>query len=63
MAKDLFEAGGVPLLIKALIKGGYIHTQEMTVTGKTIGENHSVALGLEPEVMVSYANEYAPDAS
>ena len=53
MAKDLFGAGGVPLLIKALIKGGYIHTQEMTVTGKTIGENHE-AIAWNPQQKVVY---------
>ena len=53
MAKDLFEAGGVPLLIKALIKGGYIHTREMTVTGKTIGENHE-AIAWNPQQKVVY---------
>ncbi len=41
VAKDMHEVGGVPVLIKALIKGGYIHEDCMTVTGKTIGENHA----------------------
>jgi dihydroxy-acid dehydratase len=37
--KDLAEAGGVPLLMKALMDGGYLHGDCMTVTGKTIAEN------------------------
>src|SRR5918993_1850489 len=37
--KDLAEAGGVPLLMKALLDGGYLHGGCVTVTGKTIAEN------------------------
>ena len=39
VAKDLFEIGGVPVLMKALLDGGYLHGDCMTVTGKTIAEN------------------------
>ena len=40
VAKDLYEIGGVPILIKALLEGGYLHENCMTVSGKTIAENH-----------------------
>ena len=40
VAKDLYEIGGVPILIKALLDGGLLHTDCLTVTGKTIAENH-----------------------
>ncbi|WP_055048799.1 dihydroxy-acid dehydratase [Devosia sp. A16] len=39
VAKDLFEAGGIPLVMKALLEGGYLHGDCMTVTGKTVAEN------------------------
>lgn len=39
VAKDMFEIGGVPVLMKALLDGGYLHGDCMTVTGKTIAEN------------------------
>ena len=39
VAKDLFEVGGVAVVMKALLEGGYLHGDCMTVTGKTIGEN------------------------
>ena len=39
VAKDMFEAGGIPLLMKALLDGGYMHGDVMTVTGKTMAEN------------------------
>jgi len=41
VAKDLYDVGGVPTIIKSLIDGGYINGDCMTVTGKTIGENHT----------------------
>ena len=39
VAKDLYEAGGIQVIIKTLLDSGYIHGDEMTVTGKTIREN------------------------
>jgi len=39
VAKDLFDVGGVPVLMKALLDGGYLHADCLTVTGKTIAEN------------------------
>jgi dihydroxy-acid dehydratase len=39
VAKDMGEAGGMPMLLKTLLEGGYIHGDCMTVTGKTIAEN------------------------
>ncbi len=38
VAKDLYEAGGVPIVMKELRKAGLIHEDCMTATGKTIGE-------------------------
>ena len=37
VAKDLFEAGGVPLLMKTLLDHGFMHGDCMTVTGRTHG--------------------------
>jgi len=37
--KDLHDIGGVPVLMKALLEGGYLHGDCLTVTGKTIAEN------------------------
>ncbi|MGA0531477.1 dihydroxy-acid dehydratase [Hansschlegelia sp. KR7-227] len=39
VAKDLFEVGGVPLLMKTLLDHGYLHGDCLTVTGRTIAEN------------------------
>jgi dihydroxy-acid dehydratase len=37
--KDLYDVGGVPVLMKTLLDGGYLHGDCITVTGKTIAEN------------------------
>jgi dihydroxy-acid dehydratase len=39
VAKDLFEAGGVPLLLKTLLDHGYLHGEVITVTGRSLKEN------------------------
>ncbi|HEX7198547.1 MAG TPA: dihydroxy-acid dehydratase, partial [Dongiaceae bacterium] len=39
VANDMYEVGGVPVLMKALLEGGYLHGDCLTVTGKTIAEN------------------------
>ena len=39
VAKDLYEAGGVPVLLKALAEGGHLNMNCLTVTGKTLKEN------------------------
>jgi len=39
VAKDLYEIGGVEIIMKALMDGGYLHGDCITVTGKTLEEN------------------------
>ena len=39
VAKDMYEAGGVYMLMKTLLAGGFLHGDCMTVTGKTLAEN------------------------
>ncbi len=38
-AKDMYEVGGVQVILKTLLDGGYIHGDCLTVTGKTMAEN------------------------
>jgi dihydroxy-acid dehydratase len=42
VAKDMFEAGGIPLLMKTLLDNGYLHGDPLTVTGRTMAENMAV---------------------
>ena len=39
VAKDMFEAGGVPLLMKTLLDHGHLHGECITVTGRSIADN------------------------
>lgn len=49
--EDLNEAGGVYAVMKELADAGLLHTECMTVTGKTIGENIKNAVNKNPEVI------------
>ena len=39
VAKDMYEAGGVYMVMKTLLDGGFLDGNPLTVTGKTLGEN------------------------
>ncbi|NMW31558.1 dihydroxy-acid dehydratase [Altererythrobacter sp. RZ02] len=39
VARDMHDAGGVYMLMKTLLDGGFLDPEPMTVTGKTLGEN------------------------
>ncbi len=39
VAKDLFEVGGIPMIMKTMLDHGFLHGDCMTVTGRTIAEN------------------------
>ncbi len=61
VAKDMWEAGGVPMLMKTLLDGGYLHGDCMTVTGKTIAENlKDVKFNADQDVMRPATNPLAP---
>ena len=62
VAKDMWKAGGVPMLLKTLMDGGYIHGNCMTVTGKTMKENlKNVKFNSNQKVMRKYNNPLSPD--
>src|SRR5512136_1005654 len=61
VAKDLFEIGGVPMLMRALLDGGYLHGDCITVTGKTVAENlKDVKFNPDQKVMRDTKNPLAP---
>ncbi|HUW74022.1 MAG TPA: dihydroxy-acid dehydratase [Methyloceanibacter sp.] len=61
VAKDLFEAGGVPLLMKTLLDNGYLNGDCLTVTGRTIAENLSkVSWNPDQDVVRSADNPLTP---
>ena len=52
VANDLYEAGGIPFLAKRMAEAGLLHTDELTVTGKTIGEEANASTETEGQVVV-----------
>ena len=62
VAKDMWKAGGVPMLLKTLLEGGYIYGECMTVTGKTMRENlKKVKFNPKQKVMRKYNNPLSPN--
>ncbi len=57
--EDLNEAGGVYAVMKELADIGLLHTDCMTVTGRTIGENIAGAVNRNPEVIRPVENPYS----
>jgi dihydroxy-acid dehydratase len=54
LGESFFRAGGVPAVMGELIKAGRIHTDVMTATGKTMGENLQGAESEDLEVITTY---------
>ncbi len=62
VAKDMWLAGGVPMLLKTLYDGGYIHGNCMTVTGKTMKENlKGIKFNPKQKVLRAYNKPLSPD--
>ncbi len=62
VAKDMWKAGGVPMLLKTLLDGGYIHGNCMTVTGLTMKENlKKVKFNNKQKVMRKFNNPLSND--
>ena len=61
VAKDMWEAGGVPMLMRTLLDGGFIDGSCVTVTGKTVAENlKHIAFNPNQKVMRTVSNPLAP---
>jgi dihydroxy-acid dehydratase len=59
--KDLHDIGGVPVIMKALLDGGYLHGDCLTVTGRTVAENLAkVCVPSGQDVVRPTSNPYAP---
>lgn len=61
VAKDLFEAGGIQMVLRVLYDGGYLHGDCLTVTGKTMAENlEGVIFRTDQEVIRPLSNPLLP---
>jgi dihydroxy-acid dehydratase len=56
VAKDLFDVGGVPIVIKTLLDEGLLVGDCLTVTGKTLAENHAGVVFPEDQDVVRPAS-------
>jgi dihydroxy-acid dehydratase len=61
VAKDMFEAGGMPVLLRTLLDGGFLHGDCLTVSGRTMAENlKGVAFNARQEVIRPYTKPLSP---
>jgi len=61
VAKDMHEAGGVYMLMKTMLDGGFLDPSPMTVTGKTLGENiEEITWNPDQKVIYSVASPITP---
>ncbi|MDJ0686011.1 MAG: dihydroxy-acid dehydratase [Alphaproteobacteria bacterium] len=61
VAKDLYEIGGVGVVLKALLDGGFLHGDCITVTGKTLAENlEGVTLPTDQDVVRPTSDPITP---
>ena len=61
VAKDMYEAGGMPVLLRTLLDGGFLHGDCLTVTGKTLAENlEGVSFNENQKVIYPYTNPITP---
>jgi dihydroxy-acid dehydratase len=61
VAKDVYDIGGVPQILKALLEGGVLHGDCLTVTGKTLAQNlESVKFNHDQKVVFPVSNPISP---
>ena len=61
VAKDMYEAGGVPMLLKTLLEGGYLYGDCKTVTGKSLGDNlEEITFNPVQKVIYPVSNPLSP---
>jgi dihydroxy-acid dehydratase len=59
LAKDVFQVGGTPVILKALLDGGYLHGNCMTITGRTLAEDLTAVCAPDGEVVRGCASPIA----
>ncbi|WP_374763499.1 dihydroxy-acid dehydratase [Yunchengibacter salinarum] len=61
VAKDLFEVGGVRIVLKALLDAGLLHGDCLTVTGRTMAENlENVTFPTDQDVVRPVSDPLSP---
>jgi dihydroxy-acid dehydratase len=61
VAKDMHDAGGVYMVMKTLLDGGFLDPEPLTVTGKSLGENIAeITWNPDQKVIYSFDNPLSP---
>jgi dihydroxy-acid dehydratase len=61
VAKDVYDIGGVPQILKALLEGGILHGDCITVTGRTLAQNlEGVTFNHDQKVVYPVSNPISP---
>jgi dihydroxy-acid dehydratase len=61
VAKDVYDIGGIPQILRALLDGGYLHGDCLTVTGKTIAQNlENVKFNADQKVVFPVSKAISP---
>ena len=61
VAKDVYDIGGVPQILKALLEGGMLHGDCITVTGKhTRAKSRGVKFNNDQKVVFPVSNPLSP---
>ena len=60
LARDVFYAGGAPLILKALLDGGHLHGDCMTITGRTLADELADVGPPDGEVVRSVEQALSP---
>ena len=61
VALDVYNVGGIPVIIKSLLDGGLLHGDCMTVTGHTLAENHKdIVFPRDQDVVYTVQNPISP---
>ena len=62
LMESFHRAGAIPAVMKELIKNKKIHTNIMTVTGKTVGQNLRRKVSVDKDVIKSFKDSLAENA-
>jgi dihydroxy-acid dehydratase len=61
VAKDIYDIGGVPVILRALLDGGYLHGECLTVSGQTLAEAVAAAPAVDGKVVRAPAQALSPN--
>jgi len=62
LMEGFFKAGGIPAIMKELIKDNKLNTNALTVTGKTVEENLNIKIDVNRDVIKSYEDPLSHNA-